>query len=179
MSDTYRSLVLTFAGADRPGLVDLLSKTVLAHQGNWEESRMANLAGQFVGILRLTIPEASNDALQTALVALAKDGLDVTVVGARAVQPRAQYNQLRLELTGNDRVGIVHDISHILARHGVNVEDLSTECVSAPVSGGLLFKATARLRCPAEISADDLRNALEELANELMVDITDDDDDGA
>ncbi len=170
-----RSLVLTFAGADRPGLVDLLSETVLAHRGNWEESRMANLAGQFVGILRLTIPESSNDALQAALAALAKDGLEVTVVGGRPVQPRGQYSALRLELTGNDRVGIVHNISQILARHGVNVEDFSTECISAPLAGGLLFKASARLHCPPAVSAEDLRAALEDLANDLMVDISDDD----
>ena len=49
-------LVLTLIGPDRPGLVESLAKRVTAHGGNWVESRMAHLAGQFAGILRVEVP---------------------------------------------------------------------------------------------------------------------------
>ena len=52
-------LVLTLIGADRPGLVESLAKRVAAHRGNWVESRMAHLAGQFAGILRVEVPAAN------------------------------------------------------------------------------------------------------------------------
>ena len=41
------NLVLTVIGKDRPGIVELLSQIVAAHEGNWLESRMAHLAGEF------------------------------------------------------------------------------------------------------------------------------------
>ena len=42
-------LVMTVLGNDRPGLVRSLADTVASHGGNWLESRMARLAGQFPG----------------------------------------------------------------------------------------------------------------------------------
>src|SRR4051812_3506563 len=40
-------LVMTIIGPDRPGLVELLASLVAEHGGNWLESRMSHLAGQF------------------------------------------------------------------------------------------------------------------------------------
>jgi glycine cleavage system regulatory protein len=83
--------------------------------------------------------------------------------------------EFTLDLVGQDRPGIVHDISEILARHHVNVQELDTECQSASMSGEMLFLAKARLLVPAQTSIGQLRRDLENLANELMVDITLDD----
>ncbi len=44
-------LVLTLIGPDRPGLVEAVAEPIAAHGGNWLESRMAHLAGQFAGIV--------------------------------------------------------------------------------------------------------------------------------
>jgi glycine cleavage system regulatory protein len=73
------SLVLTVLGEDRPGLVEALSHIIAAHEGNWLESRMAHLAGQFAGILRASVPEGNATALLTALQGLAEHGLQVVV----------------------------------------------------------------------------------------------------
>ena len=43
------SLVLTFIGHDKPGLVNTLSETISAAGGSWLESRLAHLAGEFAG----------------------------------------------------------------------------------------------------------------------------------
>jgi len=51
------SLVLTVIGPDRPGLVESLSQAIAQQEGNWLESRMARMAGQFAGILRVNIEE--------------------------------------------------------------------------------------------------------------------------
>ena len=84
-----------------------------------------------------------------------------------------------MELIGLDHPGIVRDISQVLAARGINVDELSTELTNAPMSGELLFKAAVQLRLPAEASIDELRDTLEALANDLMVDITLDDTDDA
>ena len=45
------SLVLTFVGDDRPGLVNAISQAVAAHAGTWLESRSVRLAGKFAGVV--------------------------------------------------------------------------------------------------------------------------------
>ncbi|NNE17488.1 MAG: ACT domain-containing protein, partial [Myxococcales bacterium] len=77
-----------------------------------------------------------------------------------------------LELIGGDRPGIVHKISEALAARGVNVDELNTECEGAPWSGDTLFKAMARLRVPEGLGLDQLRESLEAIAADLMVDIS-------
>ena len=72
------SLVLTFIGEDRPGLVSLLSEQIAAFDGNWLESRMARLAGKFAGILLVSVPEANVQALSQVLRRLEGPGSHVT-----------------------------------------------------------------------------------------------------
>ena len=165
------SLVLTVIGPNRPGLVEALSELVASHQGSWLESRMARLAGQFAGILRVSVPEKSMAALTEALRALESEGLQVIVARSDSDEPSAEGRPLRLELLGSDRPGILRDISAALASREINVDELRTEVVSAPMSGELLFHASADLWIPTELSLEGLRKDLEALANELMVDL--------
>ncbi len=166
------SLVLTIIGPDRPGIVELLARTVTTHEANWLESRMASLAGQFAGILRVSVDESRAGALTRALAELESESLKIVVETSRAEGATPEPQLLQLDLVGNDHPGIVRDISEAFARHDINVEELNTECHAAPMAGGTLFKTTAQLRVPGGVSIDDLRENLEELANELMVDIS-------
>jgi glycine cleavage system regulatory protein len=165
------SLVVTVIGKDRPGLVESVSAVVEAHGGSWVESRMSRLAGEFAGILRVSVPAAQADALSGALEALRAGGLRVVV--ERGFEETAEEGHIIvLELVGSDRPGIVHKISEALAARGVNVDELNTECEGAPWSGGTLFKAMARLRAPKGLDLDQLRESLEAIAADLMVDIS-------
>jgi len=65
----------------------------------------------------------------------------------------------------------VVDVTDALAARSVNIEELVTETVEAPMDGGTLFKARASLVLPESVSSDDLTEVLEELAAQLMVDI--------
>ena len=168
-------LVLTVISVDKPGLVESLSATVASHGGNWMESRMARLGGQFAGILKVSVEPGRVDALAKDLRELESSGLHVVVERSHRGEGGSAWRELELELVGNDRPGIIRDISQALAACGVNVDELESECESAPMSGGMLFKARASLRVPAEVSIDALREALEEIANDLMVDLSLDD----
>lgn len=170
------TLVLTVIGRDRPGLVDTLSRTVAEHEGNWSESRMARLAGQFAGILQVAVPEARAADLTAALSRLETQGLSVVVTAADP-EPLERHRTLWLELLGQDRPGIVREISHALACLGVGIDELSTETLSGSMSGETLFQASMQLRAPERVSIETLRAQLEAIADELMVDITLDDDD--
>ncbi len=166
-----KTLVLTFIAEDRPGLVERLSETVAAQGGNWLESRMAHLAEKFAGIARIEIPAKKIAALKKALAKLEKEGFHLTVEEAReeAAESGSLYN---LDLVGPDQPGILRDITHCLAERGVSVEDMETDIREAPMSGGVMFYATARVRAPKSLTADELRRALEALAGSLMVDLT-------
>lgn len=164
-------LVLTVVGADRTGLVQTLADRIAAAGGNWEESRMAKLAGQFAGILLVTIDPARADELATSLRKLDEQGLQVSVRRSEAPAPAAATMRIRLELTAHDRAGIVRDVSSILAERGFNVEELETEVTSAPMSGESMFVARAHATAPASTSLADLRTRLESLGGELMLDI--------
>jgi glycine cleavage system regulatory protein len=173
------SLTLTLIGRDRPGLVRVLSERVEEAGGNWLESRMARLGGQFAGILRVDVPGEAADRLIEALKGLEAEGLHVTVEQGTPEETAGARRSFALELVGHDRPGIVHEIAEVLARHKVNIEELETEVVSGSFSGDALFKAQARLRAPEGVPAEELRQALETLAHELMVDISLDEAEGA
>ena len=165
-----QSLVMTVIGEDRPGLVEMLARSVCEHKGNWLESRMSHLGGKFAGIVRVSVPEDEAAALLETLRGLDVRGL--RVVSEQSTAPQASRQPVRLELVGADHTGIVRDITGLLTERRVNVEEFTTDCVPAPMSGGVLFKATALLLLPQGMSEDDLRADLETLAHDLMVDIT-------
>ncbi len=166
------ALVLTVVGDDQAGLVDALSGVIVDHGGNWDTSEMAQLAGKFAGIVLVTVPDGNADALVEALEPLEARGLlDITVSRATPAAPGPPGRQLTLELVGQDHPGIVHDISHALATQDVSIRELHTETTSAPMAGGALFNATAVLEVPQDLPIARVREQLEALANELMVDI--------
>ena len=118
-------LVLTVSGPDRTGLVEALARKLAAIGANWEESRMARLAGQFAGILLVTCDAGKTDELASAVRDVG--GLQVTVHRTAAAPPPVASRRLRLELTGQDRAGIVRDVSRLLLELGVNIEELESE----------------------------------------------------
>lgn len=170
--DLSVSLVLTLIGEDKPGLVEMLSQTIAAHDGNWLESRMSRMAGRFAGILRASVPTARAAELADALHALEAKGLRIVVEQSEIDEAVIAFRRFSFELVGSDRAGIIREISSALASRGVNVDDLHTECTSAPMSGESLFRARAELRVPEGAEIDELRRAIEAIANDLMVEIT-------
>ena len=165
-------LILTVIGDDRPGLVEQLAATVSAHEGNWLESRFSHLAGKFAGVLRVQAPTEKSAALQKALESLPDFRITAEVVAEE--KPSIYSKGLTLSLTGHDRIGIIHDVSQVLARLGVNVEKLTTQVSSAPMSGEPLFEAVAQLKVKPETDIKPIIQALEQLSDDLMVEITTD-----
>ncbi len=153
-------------------MVESIAGIIADHGGNWLESRMCRLGGEFAGILRIHVPPEKQTALVQALRSLAAQGLSVVAQPARAEPADLPARETSLEIVGHDRPGIVRQITRALARRSVNVEELTTECVSAPMSGEPLFKAQARLLIPSSCDMATLRAELEKIAGELAVDIS-------
>ncbi len=167
-----RMLVMTVIGRDRPGLVEAVAGLVTEHGGNWLESKMSRLGGQFAGILRVQVPTEREIALTAALQQLAGRGLTVVVHSEHPSVAPAAARLTTLEIVGQDRPGIVRQISHALARYNVNVEELQTECASAAMSGETLFRARAKLSIPENCDTAVLRAELEKIAADLIVELS-------
>ena len=163
---------MTVIGRDRTGLVESLASLVAAHGGNWLESRMCRLGGEFAGILRIHVPSEKKAALLQALNGLASQGLRVVATADDSAPDAGSGPLTTLEIVGHDRPGIVREITRALAGQGVNLEEFSSECLSAPMSGEPLFKARARLQLPANCDTAALRRLLEKIASDLMVDVS-------
>jgi glycine cleavage system regulatory protein len=167
-----RVLVLTVIGEDRPGLVEALSRLISDHEGSWDESRMARLAGHFAGVVQVHLPDRRAAGLIDALPVLIERGLHVNVTDSDpTLVTLDRRDTFRLELVGQDRPGIIREISSALSALGVSVQDLRTVVESAPMSGERLFRAHAELAPPPEVELEKVRAALERLADELMVDV--------
>jgi len=164
-------LVLTLIGPDRPGLVEAVAEIVSAQGGNWLESRMARLAGKFAGILRVEVPKDKAEATLVALARLERRGLKIVAESSGEPLLVDAGRILDLELVGLDRPGIMREISQLLASRGANVEDLSSDRTSAPMSGETLFCVKARVRLPSTSDLSALRRDLEQLTSDLTVEI--------
>jgi glycine cleavage system regulatory protein len=165
------NLVMTLIGADQPGLVQLVAACVADHGGNWLESRMGHLGGQFAGIVRVEVPAGRADGLVRALQQLEAQGLRIIVQAESGAAPKGGGALAILEIVGQDRPGILRSISAALAAHRVNVEELASECVSTPMGGGTLFQARATVLVPEKANLAALRADLEKIAADLMVDL--------
>jgi len=66
---------MTVMAPDQPGVVERLATLVAKHEGNWEESRMSRLAGQFAGILKIQISQARREAFRQSLSELESEGI--------------------------------------------------------------------------------------------------------
>jgi len=170
------NLVLTLIGRDQPGLVRAVAAAIAEHGGNWLESRMCRLGGEFAGIVRLEIDGARAEGLAVALRGLAGLRVDVTReaagVGVAGAVGAAERRVLAaLDLVGSDRPGILREVSAVLAAHGLNVEDLSSARVEAPMGGGKLFQLQAVVSVPDGVELARVRGDLEQLAADLMVEL--------
>lgn len=164
-------LVMTVIGTDRPGLVDSVASVVTQHGGNWLESRLSRLGGQFAGILRVELPQDREASLVDSLRALSAEGLTVVVHSDQAEGLSARSPLYLLDIMGQDRPGIVRDIFRVLARRNVNVEELETECTSAAMSGETVFKARATVKLPPDCDVTELSRELQKIGEDLIVDV--------
>jgi methionyl-tRNA formyltransferase len=171
-SPATTSVVATVMGPDRPGIVRALSDRAQRHGANWTVSRMARIEGEFAGMVHFEAPRDSAQALADALHGLDSAGLKVAVsISAGAAAAAAGWRAFDVELVGDDRVGIVADLTRLLAERGVSIERLNTEVLRDAGTPRARFKVNAHLLVPAAANIETLRAEFGELARSLMVDI--------
>ena len=162
---------MTVIAKDRPGLVEMISARIAECGGNWEESRMCRLGGQFAGILKIEAEDTTREDLIDSLWDLDAEGVKIILNEDNAIEIHHSKTPLNIKIVGQDHPGIIRDLSAILFKHNANVEELHTELRNEPMSGYALFVASIRLILPPEGDAHALKVDLENVAADLMVDL--------
>lgn len=170
-----KELVITAVGPDRPGLVGQLTAPLYEASANLADSRMVNLRGQFAVILLAEVPTRATELLQAQLLTVAEQlGLTLTFCEHDAQEdkwPTTVGLPFRLRTYAMDQPGLVHRITDLLRRHGVNVEELQTRSQPRPQTGAPLFSMDVLMTVPPTIPIKLLRNELENLCEELNCDL--------
>ncbi len=164
-------LVFTVIAKDRPGLVERVADIIAGLEGNWIESSMARLGGEFAGIVRIGIAAERSDELVAKLQGLSDDGIDITLRSDQTGEETPQGAFASLDVISQDHPGILRDITHVLTELGVSIEHLETSVAEGSMQGEVLFKASADLRLPEGLDPATLSDALQETAADLMADV--------
>ena len=162
------NLVVSCIGPDQAGLVDTLSKIISKHQGNWQVSSLHHLSGFFAGVIEVAVAKDNSEALISELKAI--NGLSCQIEVAEPNLPDVVSN-LVLEITANDRAGIVQEVSSVIHHQNGNLIKLVSTKDSAAYSGQDIFKAKVQIAID-DASVDHLISALEQIADDLMVDVS-------
>ena len=164
-------LVLSVVGSDRPGLTKALAAAVLSAGGNWLESHLSRLGGLYVGSVLVELKSENIDDLRSAVSKVDAYGLEVRIAPA-VTEPATAGEALDFGLVGQDRQGIVQQVTATLSGLDANIETFKTWITEEAHSGAPLFHMDARLRLPPGLKADVVQAALEEISAEIMVDIS-------
>jgi glycine cleavage system regulatory protein len=164
------TLILSVSGSDRPGLTQALAAAVLAAGGNWLESHLSQLGGLYVGSVLVELEEGAVERLRAAVRDVDAHGLEVRIAPALDA-PVAAGAAIDFSLVGQDRPGIVHQVTALLSDLGANIEAFDTRLSIEAHTGAPLFHMEARLRLPPALAADTVQAALEAISGEIMVDV--------
>ena len=167
------STVLNIHAHDRPGIMSRVSYVIKEHGANWMESRMARLAGQFAGIVRVETESDALPALSSALTALAEEGIHVHILDEGDLSDYPYTRCMKIDIHGNDRPGIVSQLTQAISAAGANIEELNTAIQSAAMAGHAVFHASGTVCLPDSMENDDLILAVENLSDDMSVEISD------
>ena len=164
---------LSAVGRDRPGIVAAVSRVLLEHELNIEDSQMTILRGHFA--MTLIVAPAGDvstapleEALESARVELGLDAVSLNEVtdAADAADPSHI-----ISVYGVDHPGIVHAVSLALAERSWSITDLQTRLVGDDQSGHL-YAMMIEVALPGDASAEDLERTMAQVAEAQGVEIT-------
>lgn len=162
-----KPLIFTLLGKDKPGLIDSLAQKVFNLGGNWLSSSFAHMAGNFTGFVQIDLPQDKHQELIDALT----QHPDLKINLITGEEDNSQLTQsANIEIMGNDKPGIVQELTSVLHQFNINIVKFESSCGSAPNWGSSLFKAQAVINAPADFDMSQLQTSLEQISDDLVVD---------
>lgn len=167
------SFIIALVAPDHPGIVNELSALLAEHQASWQDSRMAQLSGQFAGVLQVHLSTQRVASLEAQLNLFEqKHQIKLMMLPAATEVEQIEYAQYQCTVVGQDRIGFIEDISQAIRSVGANIEELSSHTQEIPMYSGSVFHAQLQIALPTEVSDELLLEALEAADNSFMIDLS-------
>jgi glycine cleavage system transcriptional repressor len=170
-----RHFAVAAIGRDMPGIVAAVSKVLLDHAGNIEDSQMTILRGHFTVMLIVSTPDETDGNEMRARLEEVRDRLGLEAISVNEVTEIAPEQDPVpshiLSVYGADHPGIVHAMSSALAERRISITDLNTRLVGEQ-TGESLYVMMLEIALPAGADADELRAALSEVGSGQAVEVT-------
>lgn len=126
MASEPTNYIVTLSGDDRPGILDDVAGVIQRNSGRILELRSVDAGGQFAILVTVRLPPDAVEATSHQLDELAQTrGLYVRVSPA-SDSPYARVHQFRLIARGDDQLGVLKKLSHLLRVLSINIEDIVT-----------------------------------------------------
>jgi glycine cleavage system regulatory protein len=159
--------MVSIMGPERFGLLKLLAKETHALGGRWLNSKTSHLGGQFVGLLKVDVPDENAEALQSIFTKL-----DGYVVIINKVAECDSGITLNVSYDASDRPGLVSDITHLLTDQGIKIEHMESHRVGVIELGSNMFTAQMKLTLPHNMEPSLVKKELELLDGDGVVNLT-------
>jgi glycine cleavage system transcriptional repressor len=164
--------VLTAIGDDRLGLVEEVSELISARGGSIEESRMANLHGQFAIAMLVTGTAQVIESIGAGLdVLISRAAIQAQLTRAKR-EPSQTARRTRYRLTGRalDQIGLVHKVARVLSGLDVNIESMETALDAAPFTGTPMFRMDLMIGVPDTTLLSALRGEVGDVCSQFDID---------
>jgi glycine cleavage system transcriptional repressor len=165
--------VVTAIGPDRRGIVAKITAVLVGLSANIEESSMERLGGEFAAMLLISVNNSSRQQIEAALAQQNQDQVHIFVKQTDLSRGKIfeGFVPYQISVIGADHEGIINSVSEYLATVKIQIEEMDTEVVPAPITGTPLFTLSAEVQVPPEIRFSELEENLLELGDELGVEI--------
>ncbi|WP_432470273.1 ACT domain-containing protein [Amphritea sp. HPY] len=167
--------LITVAGKDQPELLHKFCETIALMEGVFLDKQQTVMAGQVTAMFKVCLPATHVSFARKMFAEYTVNGLEVVSVqeiSAEAGAGSHQILELLLEIQGQYRFGIDHDIRTILECHGAQIEQLNQHYVGQTSVGESQFSSTIRAVLAHPISEPDLLQALHRLSPGLNIRIS-------
>lgn len=169
-------LICSIISSDRVGLIDEVATCITSCDGNWLESNMSKLSGQFAGIISICITKEKKKNLIKELNKLKKKDIIINISDEGIIRESTSVhimdqNDIHINVLGSDRPGIIQNISHALNVSNINILNMQTSLISAPMSAEKLFNAEIIIQRGMLSDFDKLQQSLNEISEKLLVSI--------
>ncbi|GGK56727.1 ACT domain-containing protein [Amphritea balenae] len=171
--------LLTVTGNDQPEQLKKFCETIALMEGVFLDSQQTVMAGRVMALYKVCLPDTHIPFAQKMFAEFALKGVEVIAIDEldeRSEYKRSEYkcaeqsdSYLVLDLKGQYRFGIDHDIRMILECHGAETEQLNQQYLGRSLVGEQQFSARIRARMSRLLSEPDLLQALHRLSPGLSI----------
>ena len=163
-----KHIIISALGPDKPGIVSKLSKVITDSKSNISESRMVKLGGDFTMMILASVSEKNMDSLVQNLNEITE--LTIEIHETNLGDDEVERGEASIVLSGTDNEGLVYSLTEKLAEHNINIIEMNTGVVNAPMSGATLFLLNALVSYNKN-QLENIKKELIKLSDELDIDI--------